>query len=153
MPPHASVTRTNGVVQASRSAVLFCGTPSSFGSLVPRIFGLVLIQRQRCRWAPLLLDWAQMEAEEGAADRARELLNRAVKVLRMPRSSRVEQLPTIDKNIGKTALLTTDGTSIALRTASNCPVCTLRPAICPAGGSWPCARVRSMGCSRAPVGQ
>ena len=37
-------------------------------------------RHQLCRWAPLLLDWALLEAEERAVDRARELLGQAVKV-------------------------------------------------------------------------
>ena len=55
----------------------------------------VLTQRRVRRSAPLLLDWAQMEAEEGAADRARELLNRAVKVL--SRSLRHSVTPALDR--------------------------------------------------------
>ena len=40
----------------------------------------VQAQRWHCRSAPLLLDWALLEAEDGDVDTARELLRRALKV-------------------------------------------------------------------------
>jgi len=83
LQPHASSTKSSGAGSAPRTAMSQAGR----GGLLLRARHLVLTQRRAHRSAPLLLDWAQMEAEEGAADRARELLNRAVKVRSKARST------------------------------------------------------------------